>query len=163
MPSSPPAVAAHCSAVCSPLVLLCGSADMPLLSHGQLSRLDDTTASCPRLGIKALFITWCLQYQPIQMDGQLCSSSVAAKSAAARPAPAAAICSAVVRCSSGRTRSLPIPWWDVMKHGQRSGAMRAAFWQVGGRRALRQPTCLPASSPHPRAVLSDPKYERYRF
>ena len=44
----------------------------------------------PRLGIKALFITWCLQYQPIQMDGQLCSSSVAAKSAAARPAPAAA-------------------------------------------------------------------------
>ena len=89
-PPPPPAVAAHCSAVCSPLVLLCGSADMPLLSHGQLSRLDDTTASCPRLGIKALFITWCLQYQPIQMDGQLCSSSVAAKSAAARPAPAAA-------------------------------------------------------------------------
>ena len=50
----------------------------------------------------------------------------------------------VVRCSSGRTRSLPIPWRDVMKHGQRSGAMRAS--REPDDKESTPPTYLPHSS-----------------
>ena len=130
------------------LVLLCGSADMPLLSHAQLSRLDDTTASwmAPIWKQSTSFKTCHLQYQPIQVAARsilllLSGRQIFVRAAAAAAAAKQLHCSAVVRW----TRSLaPIPWWDVMKHGQRSGAMRAGLWQMI-RRALGKPTCLPSS------------------